>query len=96
MAASVASRRRLSSGRGNFLRDLEMLHSLSSRPDTGYATDATDISPQRKRPRFADTSRDIRTAQIVKRARTSRSRIACGQTSFVLLTPRMLARPLHF
>lgn len=29
---------------GNFLRDLEILHSLSSRVDTGYATATTDIS----------------------------------------------------
>lgn len=35
------------SGRGgNFLRDLELLHSLSSRLDTGYATTTTDISLQ--------------------------------------------------
>lgn len=41
LGAATASSRRC----GNFLCDLEMLHSLSSRLDTGYATDTTaDIS----------------------------------------------------
>ncbi|CAD0196876.1 unnamed protein product [Chrysodeixis includens] len=51
------------SGRvGNFLRDLEMLHSLSSRLDTGYATDTTtDISTlaRRRAARRADEDTNL-------------------------------------